>query len=277
MLTIFVVPTIIVHAWSIGAVFIFPLNLFFLFSFNFSNFKQPEKIGQITQKFNFFQKTFNWHVTFSSHSCKLTLERSHLNIIMYMKYDNVNMYDTFMWNWFKITLCDDVIFIASSTNEAIRDDIQWSIAQEIIGITINQDTLVLWLHWFHYGMFIKSLGKMSPKRYGLVAQASLLNEQHLGHRSLFIYLDVGYQGLYHNVIILHALKLHRNWCQFFVHDKKYFEYLLGDPRCMGEEIFIMWKLGKHKLSFNTNNDVLQTYNTMRMGFKVKVKWGLKCN
>ncbi len=92
----------------------------------------------------------------SSHSCKLTLEHSHLNFIMYMKYDNVIMYDIFMWNWFKITLCDDVIFgIASSINEAIRDEIQWSIAQEIIGNTINQNTLVLWLHWFHYDMFIK--------------------------------------------------------------------------------------------------------------------------
>jgi hypothetical protein len=72
-----------------------------------------------------------------------------------MKYDNVTMYDTFMWNWFKITLCDDVIFIASYINEAIRDEIQWPIAEEIIGNTINQNTLVLWLHWFHYGMFVK--------------------------------------------------------------------------------------------------------------------------
>jgi hypothetical protein len=62
----------------------------------------------------------------------------------------------------------------------------------------------------------------------------------------------------------------------FCAGQKVFEYLLGDPRCMGEEMFIMQKLGKHKLSFNTNNDVLQTYNTMHMGFKVKVKWGLKC-
>jgi hypothetical protein len=41
-------------------------------------------------------------------------------------------------------------------------------------------------------------------------------------------------------------------------------------------MFIMRKLGKHKLNFNTD-DVLHTYNTMHMGFKVKVEWGLKCN
>ncbi len=42
-------------------------------------------------------------------------------------------------------------------------------------------------------------------------------------------------------------------------------------------MFIMRKHGKHKPSSNANNDVLQIYNTMHMGFKVKAEWGLKCN
>jgi hypothetical protein len=35
------------------------------------------------------------------------------------------------------------------------------------------------------------------------------------HRSLFIYLDFGYLGSYHNITILHKFKLHENWHQFF--------------------------------------------------------------
>ncbi len=35
------------------------------------------------------------------------------------------MHDTFMWNWFKISICYDVLFILSCINEAVVDEIQW--------------------------------------------------------------------------------------------------------------------------------------------------------
>jgi len=35
---------------------------------------------------------------------------------MYMKHDNVIMYNAFMWNWSKSVLCDNVIFIVSYIN-----------------------------------------------------------------------------------------------------------------------------------------------------------------
>jgi hypothetical protein len=35
-----------------------------------------------------------------------------------MKQNNVMMYDTFMWNWLRFSLCGDAIFIASCINYA---------------------------------------------------------------------------------------------------------------------------------------------------------------
>lgn len=56
-------------------------------------------------------------------SSKLMLEQHFLNFILCMKHDNVIMYDAFVQNWFKFTLCDDVLLIASCIDHALVDDI----------------------------------------------------------------------------------------------------------------------------------------------------------
>jgi hypothetical protein len=43
--------------------------------------------------------------------------------ILYMKHDNINMYDVFMWKWSFFALCDDVLFIAPCINHALSDEI----------------------------------------------------------------------------------------------------------------------------------------------------------
>jgi hypothetical protein len=40
-----------------------------------------------------------------------------------MKHDIVTMYNTFMWNWLKFALCDNIIFIASCINDALANEI----------------------------------------------------------------------------------------------------------------------------------------------------------
>jgi len=56
---------------------------------------------------------------------------------------------------------------------------------------------------------------------------------------LFICLDIRYPSFFHDVNILCELNLYKNWCQCFAHTNEYFEYLLGDLGCMGEEMFFM--------------------------------------
>jgi hypothetical protein len=61
---------------------------------------------------------------------KLTSEQQLLQFILYMKHDNVVMFDAFMWNWNKSNVCDDAIFIASCISEALSNEIQWPIIEE---------------------------------------------------------------------------------------------------------------------------------------------------
>jgi hypothetical protein len=56
---------------------------------------------------------------------KLGLEQRLLCFILFMKHDNISIYDAFMWNWAKSSLCDDVIFITSCINHALAYEIHW--------------------------------------------------------------------------------------------------------------------------------------------------------
>jgi hypothetical protein len=40
------------------------------------------------------------------------------------------MYNVFMWNWSKSTLCDDVVFIAPCIINIINNDIWWLAIKE---------------------------------------------------------------------------------------------------------------------------------------------------
>jgi hypothetical protein len=56
-----------------------------------------------------------------------------------MKQDNVTEYDAFLWNWNKIAIYDDGIFIASCINFTITNQIWWPLLKIIES----------WLHNFH--------------------------------------------------------------------------------------------------------------------------------
>lgn len=63
------------------------------------------------------------------------------------------------------------------------------------------------------------------------------------HNGLFIHLDVGYPKSFHDVKILRHNDVYNNWRHCFAHEDEYFEYLLGDPGYIGEEHFIMRRIG----------------------------------
>jgi len=65
----------------------------------------------------------NDHHIQKRHFSKLCLEQCLLEFILYMKHDNVYMYDVFLWNWSKGVICDDTIFIAFCVDDAIGDEI----------------------------------------------------------------------------------------------------------------------------------------------------------
>jgi hypothetical protein len=47
---------------------------------------------------------------------------------------NITIYDAFMWNLAKSSLCDDVIFIASCLNHALVDEIHWPSSFERVAL-----------------------------------------------------------------------------------------------------------------------------------------------
>jgi hypothetical protein len=48
------------------------------------------------------------------------------NFILLLELNDVTIYDTFMWNWVKLSLCDNVLFIVSCINDVITDKICWT-------------------------------------------------------------------------------------------------------------------------------------------------------
>jgi hypothetical protein len=94
------------------------------------------------------------------------------------------------------------------------------------------------------------------------------------HHKLFIYVDPGYLNSYHDVNILWHSSVYQNWHQHFTHGDEYFEYLLRNLGYMGQEMFIIWRIGQQEFALDANHDVVQTYNKMHVGFKVQVEWGI---
>ncbi len=55
-----------------------------------------------------------------------------------------------------------------------------------------------------------------------------------------------------------------------MYDDEYFEYLLGDSNHLGEDMFIMRNIGRLEVGFDTNQYVIEAYNTIHVGYKVKM-------
>ncbi len=95
----------------------------------------------------------------------------------------------------------------------------------------------------------------------------------LDHHRLFIYTNLGYVlKSYHDVNIIHHSAIYQEWCEYFTHWDDYFEYLLVDPGYLGEEMFIMRRMGKQDLPLNADHGVVNVYNKMHVGFRVQVEW-----
>jgi hypothetical protein len=61
---------------------------------------------------------------------KLKRKQQFLNFIFFMKCDNVTIYNVFMWNWAKSSLCNHVLFITSCINNGLIDGIHWPMPHE---------------------------------------------------------------------------------------------------------------------------------------------------
>ncbi len=56
-----------------------------------------------------------------------------------------------------------------------------------------------------------------------------------------------------------------------MHGDEYFEYLLGDLGYLGEDMFIMKRIGRCDIGFNVDQNAIRTYNKMHVGYKVRME------
>jgi hypothetical protein len=59
-----------------------------------------------------------------------------------------------------------------------------------------------------------------------------------------------------------------------MHTNEYFEYILGDPSYLGEDMFVMCQFGRHELTLGHEQNEINAYNKMHVGYKVKMEWGI---
>jgi hypothetical protein len=91
---------------------------------------------------------------------------------------------------------------------------------------------------------------------------------------IYIYIDTYYPKTYyeHFTTLEHLLKL---ICQYYIYGNDYFEYFLGDPRYIGEKMFItMHRIRQEEFALDEDHDAMQTFNNMHIGFKFQVQWGI---
>lgn len=195
-----------------------------------------------------------------------------------MKHDNVCTYDGFQWNWSRTALNDDCLFVASCINHAIANEITWPDEAERarLGrmnthfsgcIGIIDGTLVRIRHPYKNPDHAKWFN-------GRKKMYCMNNTVVVSHEGLFLHVDLGFPGSYHDVTILRHSHLFRNWRHHFTHTDEYFEYLLGDPGYLGESMFIMRRLGTHERPPDADDLAITTYNKMHAGYRVQVEWGI---
>jgi hypothetical protein len=55
---------------------------------------------------------------------------------------------------------------------------------------------------------------------------------------------------------------------------EYFEYLLGNLNYLGEEMFIRCWLGRCELAPRHDLDVVNAFDKMHVGYKIRMEWGI---
>ena len=174
----------------------------------------------------------------------------------------------FLWNWGKSSVIDDQIFIASCINWALRDEIKWPNKLERQALAYIIPTFLGCIGIID-GTLIKIRRRWKNPEHGKWFNGrkkmySMNNVVIVDHHDLFIYVNPGYLGSFHDVSCLRASDMYETWCEHFAHDDatQYFEYMLGDSRYVGIEMFIMCCIQGQEMGPNIEQPVVDAWNKM---------------
>lgn len=91
----------------------------------------------------------------------------------------------------------------------------------------------------------------------------------VSHGVLFIHLNLGLLGSFHDVMILRHSDFYRRCRAHLIHANGYLEYLLGDLDYIGKNMFKIWRLGTVDVPLDMDDGALTTYNKMHVDYRVR--------
>jgi hypothetical protein len=204
---------------------------------------------------------------------KLNEQQRLLNFLLYLKHDNTTIFDAHQWNWAKSSVCDDAIFIASCIDHACSDEIRWPTAHERVQLA-KQISEFPGCIGFIDGTLCKIQRPSGPdhRKYynGRKSIYCLNNVVIIDHQGLFIYVDPGYPGSYHDVNCLRNSDISIHWQQYFTITENYQEFLLSDPGYMGEDVFIMRRVDRREIPDDADEHELSAIDAYEINTYLRI-------
>jgi hypothetical protein len=213
---------------------------------------------------------------------KLSPQQRLLAFLLYLKHDNTTIFEAFQWNWAKSSVCDDAVFIASCIDYACDGELAWPDAEKRSRLSRQIPEFPGCIGFIDGTLCkIKKPGgeNANHKQYynGRKSIYCMNNIVVVDHQGLFIYIDPGYPGTFHDVNCLRHSDISQNWQNYFTITDDYQEYLLGDPGYMGEDAFIMRRVDRREIPDDADQNELSAidaYNKMHAGYRIQVEWGI---
>jgi hypothetical protein len=168
-----------------------------------------------------------------------------------------------------------LFFLSSCINKALRDEIKWPSVDESVEAASHVHELPGCI-----GIIDGTLVKIrrpwrdeNDGRYfnGQKKMYCINNLVVVDHFGLFIYVEAGFPGAYHDINVLRRFDLAANWRDFFTHRDEYFEYIIGDPRYQGLEAFVIRRVAPRELEENHDETAVNAYNKIHAGYRVRVE------
>ncbi|CAM6102317.1 unnamed protein product [Calypogeia fissa] len=215
----------------------------------------------------------------SGRPCKLSPDQWLMSFVLYLKHDNMINFDASRWNWCMAAICDDALFVATCLNEAIAGEIRWPSVEDRreLGQHIPQLPGCIGVVDGTLVRIRRPYENLRHQRWfqGRKKMYCMNSSVVVDHNGLFIYIDPGYPGSYHDCTILQNSWVQANFRNLFVNTADYCEFVLGDSGYKGMEHYVMRGYSKTEIrAMHLPQGTVKTFNKMHVGYKVKVEWGI---
>jgi hypothetical protein len=205
-----------------------------------------------------------------------------LAAIFYLKHNSSGRYESIHWNYSRTGIFDDTFFVLSTISQVLKDEIQWPNPEKRRELGLRVPSMPGCIG-FVDGTLCR-IRRPNRHDHGLYYNRRkrgyfFNNIVVIDHDGLFIYVDPGFAGSFHDVNCLRNSELHRTWRQKFTRTESaegdYFEYLLGDPGYLGVDMYILRRVDRREQNAgNPPNQVVEAFNKHHAGLRIQVEWGI---